>query len=144
MVTDSLDCTTCLDPVSKTPGTTSYIIEIENENGCLAYDTITINVNVVRPVFAPNVFSPDDNGENDIFSLFGGPAVSAVQELRVFDRWGNQVYEGTNLPINDRVSGWDGLFNGKPMNPGVFTWMAKVLFIDGVVEAFTGDLTLVR
>jgi hypothetical protein len=60
----------------------------------------------------------------------------------IFDRWGNKVYESQSMILNDRTSGWDGRFLDKFVNPGVFTWVAKVRFIDGVVETFTGDITV--
>ncbi len=141
---DSLSCINCPDPISKTPGTTTYIVQIEDENGCLATDTLTVRVNVIRPIYAPNIFSPDENGTNDYFGLFGGPAASGIEELIVFDRWGNKVYHGRGLPLNEYNVGWDGTFKGKPVNPGVFTWIAKVRFIDDVLETFTGDITVIR
>lgn len=144
IIDDSLSCTNCLDPISKTPGTTTYIIEVTDSKGCTAYDTITINVDVVRPVFAPNIFSPNEDGNNDVFNLFGGPAVVGVEELRVYDRWGNLVYEGFGLPVNNPTVGWDGTFGGKVMNPAVFSWIAQVRFLDGVVLPFSGDITLIK
>lgn len=76
--------------------------------------------------------------------LFGGPAVQNVQELYVYDRWGNQIYLGEGLPINDTSIGWDGKSNGRLVNPGVYTWFAKVLFIDGEVLPYSGDITVFR
>jgi gliding motility-associated-like protein len=144
VVDDSLSCTNCLDPVSKTPGTTTYIIQVEDSNGCTAFDTVTINVDVVRRVYAPNVFSPNEDGNNDVFALFGGPEVIGVDELRVFDRWGNLIYENFDLPVNNPTAGWDGTFGDQLLNPAVFTWVAQVRFLDRVVLPFSGDITLVR
>ncbi len=144
LVTDSLDCVNCPDPISRTPGTTSYVIQVQDENGCIALDTITIRVNVVRPIHAPNIFSPNEDGQNDFFGLFGGSAVARVEELTVFDRWGGKVYQGRGLEINRYDVGWDGTLDGNKLETGVYTWIAQVLFIDGVLVPFTGDITLLR
>ncbi len=141
---DSLSCVDCFNPMSRTPGTTTYILEIEDEAGCIARDTITIFVRAIREVFAPNIFSPDGDGNNDFFGLFGGLAVSVVDELMVYDRWGNLMYRGRGLPLNEYNNGWDGTYGGRFVNPGVYTWIAKVRFIDGVQEVFTGDITVIR
>ncbi len=141
---DSLSCIDCLNPVSRTPGTTTYILEIEDEAGCIARDTITIFVRAIRQIFAPNIFSPDGDGTNDYFGLFGGSAIAEVAELMVYDRWGNLMYRGRGLPLNEYDIGWDGTYGGRHVNPGVYTWIAKVRFIDGIEEVFTGDITVIR
>ena len=59
--------------------------------------------------------------------------------MTIFDRIGEMVYSSDNIE-----EGWDGTFKNKDLNPDVFVWMAEVLFIDGVTEIFSGDVTLVR
>ena len=54
------------------------------------------------------------------------------------------MYRGVGLPINSYDRGWDGKFNGKEVNPGVYTWYAKVHFIDNVTLPFAGDITVLR
>ncbi|MCP4441075.1 MAG: gliding motility-associated C-terminal domain-containing protein, partial [Aureispira sp.] len=63
---------------------------------------------------------------------------------RVYDRWGELIFEGTGLSINDASTGWDGTFKGKPMNSGLYAWYAEVEFADGHVEVIKGDITLLR
>ena len=138
-----LTCTDCLDPEIIPPGNTTYTITVIDENGCRASDQIQLLVNVVRPVFYPNIFSPNDDNINDFFNLSGGPAVEGIDFLKVYDRWGNLMYDGTP-EINDNSQGWDGYFNGKPVNPGVYAWMADVRFIDNVTLTFAGDITVIR
>ena len=67
-----------------------------------------------------------------------------MQIFRIFDRWGELVYQEENFQPNNPGSGWDGNFNGKPMNPAVFVYFAEVRFIDGSVKQFKGDITLAR
>ena len=62
----------------------------------------------------------------------------------IFDRWGNLVFQAEGFPANDPAFGWNGLFNGQPMNAAVFVWKAEVEFLDGRTEVLLGDVTLLR
>ena len=141
---DGLSCSECPDPISTTPGTTTYIVTVEDEAGCTSSDTVIVRVNADYQIFTPNIFSPNEDGNNDFFPIFGNIAADAIEEITIFDRWGNRVYESQSMILNDRTSGWDGKFRGTYVNPGVFTWVAKVRFIDGIVETFSGDITVLR
>lgn len=100
---------------------------------------------VVREIFAPNVFSPNGDGVNDRFYLTGDPgSVEKIAFLRVFDRWGELIYELNNGQINHTDSGWDGTLKGKLLQPGVYIWYARIDFVDGVYEIHYGDVTIVR
>ena len=140
----TLDCDDCDDPTATPTGTTTYNISIIDETGCVATDSMTIFVNVVRPVYIPNAFSPNDDGINDFFIAYTGPAGRLIKRLKVFDRWGELVFDGVDLTPGDEVAGWDGTFKGKPMNPAVFAYCIEIEFIDEVVILFEGDLQLVK
>ncbi len=134
-----------LEPTILPYTTETYILEGTDEFGCKDTAHVTIRVKIVRPVESPNVFSPGNNdGINDFFNLFGGPAIQNIQELRVYDRWGNKMFKGNGIEANSFSEGWDGKFNGKLVNPGVYVWSADVLFIDGVVISYAGDVTVMR
>lgn len=75
--------------------------------------------------------------------MFGGPEVLEVASLRVFDRWGGLAYAATGLPP-DGTKGWDGTVAGKPMNPGVYVFLATVVFLDGSEQRVSGEVVLVR
>lgn len=140
----SLDCVNCLDPFALPPGTTTYTLSAGDPNGCEEFDEVTIHVVLNRPIFAPNAFSPNDDGLNDLFNLFAGPAAVITKELHVYNRWGALIYKGENLPLNNSAVGWDGTFKSQAMNPDVFTWMAIVEFVDGAEVVFEGDITLIK
>lgn len=141
---NTLDCNDCPDPTAMPVGTTTYYILITDETDCQALDSVTINVLLNRPIYIPNAFSPNGDGINDYFTVYGGPAVKGIRTLKVFARWGNLVFDGYDLAINNEPMGWDGTFNGKLMNPAVFAYLAEVEFIDGVVVQYEGDVTIVR
>ncbi len=142
---DSLmSCNDCLTPNVLPPGTTTYLITVTDDAGCFDTDSVTVFVSDDRPVYIPNVFSPNFDGINDRFSVFGGPAIESISLVRVFDRWGTLMYETQNLPLNDQSAGWDGMFRGKAVNPGTYIYYMNVDFIDGQTILFEGDITVVR
>jgi len=137
----------CLDPIAKPIGTTTYTLTIVDSEGCTVSDEVIIEVLKIRPLFTPNIFSPNEDGFNDIFTLAGNAfAVSSILELNIYDRWGNLVYAGRNLSPTDPSSGWDGNLDGKALDAGVYIWFAKLEFLDPQVpeETISGDVTLVR
>jgi gliding motility-associated-like protein len=140
----SLGCTDCLDPRVTPTATTTYTITITNPVGCRATDSVTVNVNVVRPVYIPSAFSPNDDGINDFFTAFGGRQARQIKRLLIFDRWGDLLFQGRDLPLSETRLGWNGTFRGKRMDPAVFTYFIEVEFIDGAVLPYEGDVTLIR
>ncbi len=128
--------------------TTTYEIAIVDENGCVASDLMTVFVSKERPVFIPNAFTPDGNGFNDLFQIYARDGiVKNVKQFVIFDRWGEIVHQRTNfMPTNDTDTdnGWDGYLNGKLLNPAVFIYLVEIEFIDGTIEMYKGDLTLVN
>ncbi len=142
---EGLSCTACDEPYASPLEDMTYIVTaIDSITGCRASDDIRVNVNKDRNVFIPNAFSPDGDGTNDIFMIFGGQGVVEVLSFRVYDRWGELMFEDSNFMTNDPSHGWDGTFRGQELNPGVFVFAAEVEFIDGVRIPYAGDVTLVR
>jgi len=139
-----LDCDTCLLSRAQPLESTLYTATVVDTNGCRATDKVLVIVRKERGVYIPNAFSPNLDGANDELVVFGGRDVVLVRRFAIFSRWGEQVFEQTNFQPNDPFFGWDGSFRGKPMQAGVFAYFAEVEFVDGEVEVFKGDVTLVR
>ncbi len=91
----------------------------------------------------PNVVSPNGDGINDTFYPLG-KGISEVRLLRIFDRWGEKVFERKNFQPNEPALGWDGTFKGKPAVSDVFAYYAVFVMSDGSEEIVKGDLTLLR
>ena len=66
-----------------------------------------------------------------------------VKRLLISDRWGDAVWQGENF-LADGSFGWDGLFRGQEMQPGVMAWICEVELMDGSTQKFAGDVTLIR
>lgn len=120
-----------------------YVVKITDEDGCMAFDTVNIRVNTKRPVYFPNVFAPDKDYPNDHFTGFAGPAAEQFSLLRIYDRWGELIFEKNDFPLNEPNFGWDGTYRGDKVI-GVFTWYALVRFIDQVELPYEGSITVLR
>ena len=110
----------------------------------MASDEITIFVNDKKPIFVPNAISPNGDGYNDGFTLYGGVAARKINLLRVYSRWGSLIFEAQDIDLNQPKLGWDGTFEGKICNPGVYVFYAEVSFVDNKTKIFKGDINLLR
>lgn len=120
-------------------------ITVLDSNGCVTRDVVLVTVKKVRRVFIPNILNLNtDNPENALIFVQGGNDVAKVRSWLVFDRWGNAVHEVRNFLPNDPATGWAGTIRGDKAAPAVFAWMAEIEFIDGQVELYEGDITLIR
>ena len=143
--TATLSCTDCLNPTATPLETTYYKLSLTDEMGCEVTDELRIFVKTEIPVFAPTAFSPDNDGQNDTFTLFGDEAkVTQIEELQIFDRWGNLLFSQTDFAPNDNSAGWKGDFRGKEMKNDVYVWVARIQFFDGKEELLKGAVNLLR
>ena len=66
-----------------------------------------------------------------------------IATFRVFDRWGELIFQAENLPVNSEQEGWNGTFKNKPVQQGVYVFFAEVEYFDGLKEIIKGDITVV-
>ncbi|MEL6863859.1 MAG: gliding motility-associated C-terminal domain-containing protein, partial [Bacteroidota bacterium] len=135
----------CSQPWASPQTTITYDVFAVDDQGCRAEDRLLVEVIKERLVDVPTGFSPNGDNVNDVLIVHGKPGAT-VLVFRVFDRWGNQVFEASDFMVNDTdpMSTWNGNFRGQEMNPGVYTWYAEVEFIDGFTRLYKGNTTLIR
>ena len=122
-----------------------YTVEVfDSVQLCRARDEIRITVDKTRRFFAPNAFSPNGDSNNDQFMVYGGQDVELVETMRIFDRYGNLMYEAFDFYPGDESSGWDGSFQGQVLSTGVYIYFAEVRFIDQRTEVFKGEVSLLK
>lgn len=138
-----IDCEDCERPLVSPLKTTEYFLTITDQNGCTANARTRVEVDERRYVYAPNIFTPESADNNNRFLVFTRGALE-IQLLQIFDRWGNLVWQGEHLSPNNPAQGWDGNLGGVAVNPGVFVWKANILFPDGRLEVYAGDVTVAR
>jgi gliding motility-associated-like protein len=123
-----------------------YSVEMESLAGCLGSDSVYIVLHEEQPFepsqyfYIPNAFTPDGDGRNDVFRATTDESRIEDLELRIYDRWGGQVFESFSVE-----NGWDGKKNGKECQGGVYVY--KIVFsLDGVPgnQERVGTVMLVR
>jgi gliding motility-associated-like protein len=110
--------------------------------GCTATASINVSVNRDLRIFVPNAFSPNDDGINDLFMIYSGNQINLVKSFQVMNRWGDLIFTANDFQPEDPDNAWDGSFNGKMLNPGVYIYLAEVELADGEVVVISGDVTL--
>ena len=88
-------------------------------------------------IYVPNAFSPNGDNENDVLFVRGQLIEGMV--FRIFDRWGEMVFESY-----DRLIGWDGTFRGKALDPDVYDYYLKAICIDGGESIIKGNISLLK
>ncbi|MCX7697506.1 MAG: gliding motility-associated C-terminal domain-containing protein, partial [Bacteroidales bacterium] len=118
-----------------------YTVQVTDKNQCQVSGQATIlasNQSCFPPhAFVPNIFSPDGDGNNDIWRVYGSSIKSI--EVFVYDRWGIKVFHTT-----DPQEGWDGNYKGKPLDPGIFNYYVRIVFLNDEEKILHGHLTLLR
>ncbi|TNE59211.1 MAG: T9SS type B sorting domain-containing protein [Bacteroidetes bacterium] len=123
----------------------TYMVTVTDENGCQNESSVLVEVEKPRGVYVPSGFSPNGDGNNDLLMVHGkSRQIRSVKVFRVFDRWGELVYEDLDFNVNDQQRGWDGNFRGDPCQTGVYVWYAEVEYLDGFEQSIRGNTTLIR
>ena len=95
-------------------------------------------------LFAPNAFTPNNDGKNDYFYI-KGIGIDNINHIRIYDRWGKIAYEITDIQPNIKELGWDGTnMAGKKLNGSVFVYHLKATCSGGQVIEKQGNITLIR
>ncbi|MBX3254325.1 MAG: PKD domain-containing protein [Chitinophagaceae bacterium] len=137
-----LDCSYCPSPTTKALANTTYTVTVTNANGCTAKDDVFIKMQCdAAKVHIPNVFTPNGDGKNDVFTILG---ISYVKKLTIFNRYGRKVFERSNFLANDRSTGWDGTLNGMPLQTDSYVYFVEMECDEGGIFTRKGTVTLIR
>jgi gliding motility-associated-like protein len=137
----TLDCPSCEDPVATLSSNASFEFLVTDVNGCAKTDSV--NVRVLDRcsgslVYVPNTFTPNGDGVNDLLYVrsFG---VKEIKAIRIFDRWGSLLFENTDPAI-----GWDGTFDGTPLDPAVFVYTIEGVCLNDEDFITSGNVAIVK
>ena len=140
----TLSCDSCYDPVATPPGTTVYKVEVHSPFGCEASDSVLIKVVCdASQVFIPNSFTPNGDGNNDVFYP-RGTGISQVKSFRIYNRWGELLFEKDNFELNDVNSAWNGSYMGGTPRPDVYVYIVDATCNNGEPLSIKGDVTIIR
>jgi gliding motility-associated-like protein len=139
-----LTCNDCPSPFANPQFTTTYTVELEDVYGCKNSGEITVvvvcnNLNF----FIPNTFSPNGDGQNEVF-FPRGTGLFHIRSMTVFNRWGQVVFDKKHLMPNDPTAGWTGVFKGQKASADVYVYMIEIVCDNGVVIPVKGNVTLLR
>lgn len=139
----NLSCYNCPFPTTTPAQPATYQLTISDKFGCIATDSIYINITKSDRFYLANVFSPNNDGINDYFFL-QGKVLATITNFQIYNRWGSLIHEQEGGLINEPTAGWDGRINGQLAENGVYLWKATIEFPDGSTEILTGDVVLVN
>ncbi|HET9277484.1 MAG TPA: gliding motility-associated C-terminal domain-containing protein, partial [Flavitalea sp.] len=142
--TNNLSCTDCSIPYANPKFTSKYKVTVTDSNGCRTSSDVTVRVVCTdKNYFVPNTFTPNSDGVNDIFYPRGS-SIDRIQSMRVFNRWGQLVFEKKNFTANSISDGWNGMFQGRPANMDTYVYVIEYLCENGEIVPVKGNVTLIR
>jgi len=126
-----------VNPVASPTEAVTYVVTGIAADGCTAEDSVRVNINFRGKLYVPSAFTPNGDGKNDRFKV-ANFTFEKVLEFRVFNRWGQEVFNASDN------SGWDGTWKNVPQDIGAYEYLVRVGFPDGFIETFKGSVTLIR
>ncbi len=136
----NLSCSECLTSIASPTETTLYHVDAIDNNGCHAIDSVLISVETLCniEIEIPNAFTPNGDGQNDLFRIANlNPDFGDIQ-ITLFSRWGEKVF------TEKGNHGWDGKYKGKKLPADVYVYLVVLDCVDGERKAIKGDVILLR
>lgn len=141
---ETLNCFDCSAPVADPMKTTKYRVIVFTDFECTDTGEVTVNVLCDKSqVFIPNTFTPNGDGVNDIFYIRGA-GIPRIKSFRVYNRWGEVMFERSNVNVNDKQDGWDGTYGGNVLPPDVYVYTVEAFCENGDLLKWKGDVTIIR
>ena len=134
-----LSDSTVINPVAFPPGTTVFTLTTTTPEGCVCKDKVTI---VVVPLIdAPNTFTPNEDGVNDVWIIRNTGYYENVN-LYIYNRYGDKVYEAKNFGPGTE---WDGKFKGNYVPAATYYYVLNFKFPgEETVFTYTGSITVIK
>lgn len=123
---------------------TQYTVKVSNLGGCSA--SASVNIYVLcngANVFIPNTFSPNGDGNNDVFYP-RGTGLFTIKQARIFNRWGEEVFARYSFKANDASLGWDGTSKGQKLGVDVYVYMIEIQCDNNSTLVYKGNIALVK
>lgn len=135
-----LSCTDCAAPDFNAYSSLGYTLTVTNSDGCIGIAQAYVAVKPSYDVFIPNAFSPNGDGANDEWQIYGNMAGIKQMSVEVYNRTGEKVFEGTDINFK-----WDGKYKGVQSPPGVYVYVAKFVWLNNFTDTVRkGAITILK
>ncbi len=138
---EGLSCFDCFNPIVSPYRETEYTVTVSQRRRdglrCQTEAKLLALVAEAQPTFVPNTFSPNGDGVNDEFLVYGNDIKSI--SMKIFNRWGEKVFESTNQKF-----GWNGKYRGEDAVTGVYTYYVQIRTLDDKESMQQGTINLIR
>ena len=122
-------------------GIQNVVLEVTHANGCKDETSQLIDIEPIIRYYLPDVFSPNNDAQNDLF--LGSGIIDGIQEfsMSVYGRWGNLIFQ-----TRDPFEGWNGRIAGTNADAptGIYVCLVKYKDVRGTPFVRSGSITLVR
>jgi gliding motility-associated-like protein len=136
-----LSCSDCATPVASPPETTTYCVRT-SDGTCSNTVCVIVSVEAFCEgdgFFLPTAFSPNGDGNNDVFCVQGKNRCITGFQMIIYDRWGEKMFESSDLSFC-----WDGTYRGKTLGPDVFVYYIKAQHQNQKEITKKGNVTLIK
>lgn len=141
---DYLGCSSCASPVVKPYSTKEYTVTVFNKYNCQASDQVKVTAICPNSVaYIPNAFTPNGDGLNDVFRI-PPVGVSKIHFFRIYNNWGQIIFEKKDFFPADPAGEWDGRLKGVALPAGVYIYHAEMECAAGERFQKKGTVTLIR
>ncbi len=131
-------------PRNREMASMQYVVEVSNNYVCSAKDSVLLKAGCnEKGIFIPTAFTPNSDGLNDRFTV-NGMGVSIIKSLRIFNRWGEIVFEKRNFYPNDYNAAWNGKYRGVDAPAETYVYVADLECNTGEALIKKGSVTLIR
>ncbi len=140
----NVPCPTCQNPKILPLSTPIYYVAVTDKTTkCTAKDSVKVQIEGSFSERIPNAFTPNNDGINDIFNVVPDNCIKIVRRLRIYNRWGNLVFDKPDLSPQKK-EGWDGLNNSNALGADVYVFVMEIDFVDGTFKKISGEVNLLH
>lgn len=140
-----LSCVNCVQPTVLSKNSQSYQVVVTGQNDCSTQASIQVNIKESSDVYLPTAFSPNKDGQNDVFQIQANlERVKKIIRFHVYDRYGNMVFNQTEFFPNSIGNSWNGEYQGQLLPVGVYVYWVELELANGEFTRISGTVGLVR
>jgi len=144
------DSSSAVNPIHEYTEVGEYNVEllVISEYGCVDSITSIVTIRDEFTFYAPTAFSPDMDGVNDVFNVFGNGINPKEFNLKIYDRWGELIFETSEYDLDASkkpTKGWDGCVKDKKIGEvGSYSWICTYRDLQGIEHQKAGMVSLIR